>query len=215
MYKDLLHFKKGYFFLVLSGVTVFLTYWVQSVFVTDAVYYNTYSGIMTSERIKHVIQGIKSVAFVGYLILPATIIIKVLYNTFFVTTATLLESNDVYSFSGNFNVCLKAEFVFILMQIVKIIWLIAFQKVTVLTDINLIPLSALNLFDYASVPKWSIYLLQTINVWEAIYCYAGTKLFAEKYDLPLHRAALLFCLPYLTGIIILILITGFLVLQMS
>jgi hypothetical protein len=68
------------------------------------------------------------------------------------------------------NVVLKAEFIFILVALVKIFWFLFFQTTYTLQDIqSFYPLSALNILGYKGLDAWYIYPLQTLNLFELAY----------------------------------------------
>ncbi len=166
MYIDLLKINRWLYLLLVSTMIIFFTYFIQSAFMSVSVYFNTYSETMTYERIQEIFTTVKKYEVFAYSLLPVLLILKILYNSFFISTATLLSEGRGYSFSRNFNVCLKAEVVFVLMYLGKIVVLAFFKKVSTVGDINFMPLSALSLFNEALLPKWAIYPLQTINRWE-------------------------------------------------
>ncbi len=161
------------------------------------------------ERIETIIENTKNYSGLIYATLPLIILIKTTYNSFFVTTATLLDNSGSYNFSSNFNICLKADVIFVIMQLVKVYFLSFFKEASTLTDVQTIPLSAITLFEAKTIPLWSVYIFQTINIWEVLYCYFGTWLFAKNYRVPMSTAAALFCVPYLIGVLILIFLSVF------
>ncbi|MRX40509.1 hypothetical protein GJU43_14565 [Flavobacterium sp. LC2016-23] len=65
---------------------------------------------------------------------------------------------------------IKAECIFLLVPVFKIIWFYFFQTSYSLKDIqNFYPLSALNIIEYKELQKWSIYPLQILNLFELTY----------------------------------------------
>ncbi|WP_031528294.1 hypothetical protein [Dyadobacter crusticola] len=209
MHADILEIKSIYYFSFLSLITVLLAYFTQKELLTNSVYYNTYSEIMSAERIETIIENTKNYSGLIYATLPLIILIKTSYNTFFVTTATLLDNSRSYNFLSNFNICLKAEGVFVIMQLVKVYFLSFLKEADTLTDVQTIPLSAITLFEPKSIPLWSVYIFQTLNVWEVLFCYIGTWLFAKNYQVPMKTAFVLFCVPYLIGVLVLIFLSVF------
>ncbi|AYL97621.1 hypothetical protein [Mucilaginibacter celer] len=215
MYIELLHIKKIYYFLAVVVLSIFFTYYINAVFVSKSVLFHTYAESLTDERIGELFNISRSYTFISFIILPFIILFRVFYNAAAVSTATLLENQGQYKFDDNFNICLKAELAFILMSIGKIIAFILFKKVTVLTDIGYMPLSALAFFNADTLPKWSLFALQSVNVWELLYCYIGAHLFAKNYGISVGKSIRLFVLPYLTGLLIVVLIVTFLTLQFA
>jgi hypothetical protein len=68
------------------------------------------------------------------------------------------------------DITLKAEFIFLLVPILKIIWFTFFQTQYDLNDIqNFYPLSALNIVGYKGLEPWFIYPFQILNLFELSY----------------------------------------------
>jgi hypothetical protein len=79
-------------------------------------------------------------------------------------------NNNDNSFKKILNIVIKAEFIFLLMPILKIFWFYFFQTDYTLEDIQYFyPLSALNIIGYKELDSWLIYPLQTLNLFEVAY----------------------------------------------
>ena len=99
-----------------------------------------------------------------FLIIKTTIIASVLYiGTFFYSKAKV-------TFKQLFNTVVKAEFVFLSVGVLKIVWFYFFQTNYTLEDLQYFyPLSALNIVGYKGLDTWFIYPLQTLNLFELAY----------------------------------------------
>ncbi len=76
------------------------------------------------------------------------------------------------SFKQLWSVALKAEFVFLLVGIAKIVWFYFFQTDYTLEDIQFFyPLSALNIVGYKGLEAWYIYPFQVLNLFEVAYIF--------------------------------------------
>lgn len=82
----------------------------------------------------------------------------------------LFFSNRDLKFKTIWDMTLKAEFVFLLLPLFKIIWFYFFQTSYTLEDVQYFyPLSALNIIGYENLEPWYIYPLQTLNLFELGY----------------------------------------------
>ena len=115
-----------------------------------------------------------------FLIIKTTIIASVLYiGTFFYSKAKV-------TFKQLFNTVVKAEFVFLSVGVLKIVWFYFFQTNYTLEDLQYFyPLSALNIVGYKGLDNWFIYPLQTLNLFELAYWlllayFIGKLAFTEK-----------------------------------
>ena len=80
----------------------------------------------------------------------------------------------------------KAEFVFLGVGVLKIVWFYFFQTSYTLEDLQYFyPLSALNIVGYKGLDNWFIYPLQVLNLFELAYWlllsyFIGKLAFTEK-----------------------------------
>jgi hypothetical protein len=98
-----------------------------------------------------------------FLLIKTTIIATILY-------IGLFFSNKDLKFKNLWDIVLKAEFIFLLIPIFKIIWFYFFQPNYNLEDIqNFYPLCALNIVGYKNLETWFLYPFQTLNLFELAY----------------------------------------------
>ena len=114
------------------------------------------------------------------LLIKTSIIASVLYiGTFFYSKAKV-------TFKQLFNAVVKAEFVFLGVGVLKIVWFYFFQTNYTLEDLQYFyPLSALNIVGYKGLDAWFIYPLQVLNLFELAYWlllayFIGKLAFTEK-----------------------------------
>jgi len=206
--------KGLYYFIFIAVCLVLFNFLIQKLFLTEYVYTNTYSAIMDDARIHEMFNQVGKYQAWGYFFLPIILLLKIFYNSIWVTSATVLDGKS-YDFGTNFSICLKTEIIFILLLIARLVILVLSKNVTTVQDINSIPGSLLDFLNYNSIPIWGLYALQTINIWEALYCVFGAIIFAQRYQVTMRKAFLLFSLPYLIGVLVLIILFTFLTLQIS
>jgi hypothetical protein len=214
IHTDLIRQKMTFYFLGITILLLIIGYGIQISFINATIYYNTYASQLTFERSLKLYERSKRYQLAGYLFIPIYLILKIAYNTFWLTIFLFFSNNKV-SFKNNFNICLKAEYVFVIMLFVKFIFLLFVKPVTNLSDLNFVPGSLITLFPENNLPKWLLYPLQTINIWEILFCSAGSLMLAVKYQVSMKKAVKSFCIPYLTGLFFWMLIVIFFTLQFS
>jgi hypothetical protein len=135
----------------------------------DDLLYNSLSEQLTSQQIEEFLGLQKKWQWVGYVFIPVFLLIK----TSIIATILyigLFFSNRDLKFSNLWNIVLKAEFIFLLVPIFKIIWFYFIQTHYTLEDIQYFyPLSALNIVGYKGLETWFIYPFQTLNLFELTY----------------------------------------------
>ncbi len=214
IHREVLDQKKIYFFATICLFSLGIAHLIQYFFYSESVFYTTYAEQFTAERTRKLYENTKNWQWLSLILFPLLLIVKVIYNTFWITAGSLLDSERGMS-KTNLNVCLKAEYIFVLMLVVKFIWLLFFKQVNNLTDLSYMPGSLLNFYTVDKIPQWLIYPLQTVNIWELLFCIIGTSMYSIQYNISKIKAAQLFCIPYLTGLFIWVLTVVFLTLQLT
>lgn len=211
--KEILKIKDTHYFILLSIIMILLNFYFQS-FVSESVYFNSFSYLIDENRIDVMYEKFLKTQWIILLVTPFFFFIKILYNSLWVTIATLLN-NSKYSFQTNFSICLKAEFIFALLLVTKVFIYIFFKQISLVEDLNYVPGSLLDLLDKQRLPKWSLYFFQTINIWELLYIFFGCLLFSIKYNTSLSKAIVYFLIPYVFGLFFLLLIATFFLFQVT
>jgi hypothetical protein len=98
------------------------------------------------------------------LFIKSVLIASVLYiGVYFFSQATV-------TFKELWAVVMQAEFVFLLVPVIKLGWFYFFKSQYTFEDIQYFyPLSALNIIGYKGLTAWFLYPLQVLNVFELIY----------------------------------------------
>lgn len=167
--KQTFSFDKRLFFGVLCLYYFLNTYILSEVLVNKELYYQTYGEQVAFEQIDTYVESSQKWSWIGYILLPISLFIKICFVAFCLNIGMLL-SNIKIGFKKLFQIVLIAQSIFAIASFVKAIWLLFFVDVNVLQDIQLFyPLSLLTLFDKTQVEGWYIYPLQTLNLFELTY----------------------------------------------
>ena len=121
-------------------------------------------------------------------------------------------STNQFNFNKFFSISLKAEFIFLVAILCKILWFSFFQTNYSLNDLQVFyPLSMLNIIEISTVEPWLKYPLQILNVFEVIYCVVLYKNIEQI--MPSNGTAAIF--SYLVGLCIWVALVMFLTLTYS
>ena len=158
------------FFTILLLLYLGLLYYSNTSFLTDSVYYNSYSGSVAGSGIARII-GIKNkFIWISYILFPAILYVKLIFSSVCIKTRLVL-SNTNLDWKTIFRIVLFSELAFLLSALAKVIILTFFKGVNTLNDVQLYtPFSLYGLFSSPSiVPKYLIYPLQAFNLFELLY----------------------------------------------
>jgi hypothetical protein len=108
-------------------------------------------------------------AVVSYVMVPVGLLIRTSAVAFCLFTGLLL-TNRKLSFGSVFKIALFAESALVAFAVIKLLLLVFFHPVTRLQDLEAFaPLSLWNIPGASSLPRWVMYPLQTINLFEIAY----------------------------------------------
>lgn len=212
--KDLLLIRPVFFFIIIALFQMTITILTYYTFYDLNVLYNSYANQLTYDRIADMFETQKRYLWIMSVIIPLSLLFKIFYNAFLILTGSILYDSKG-DFRATANVLLKAEYVFVIMLFVKFLVLGFFKEVNILDDLSFVPGSLASLYKVSELPKWAVYPLQTLNIWEVLFCWVGTTLYALQFDVPKAMAFQRFCVPYLIGLFIWVLVVVFITLQFS
>ncbi|MFB9077576.1 hypothetical protein ACFFLS_01285 [Flavobacterium procerum] len=164
-------------YLLLSISTILINELFKEALHFDELLYNSLTEQFTSKQIEKLFEFQKKWQWVSYTFIPILLLIKTSIIATILYVGLFFYSKDL-NFKSLFNVALKAEFIFLLVPICKIIWFCFFQTHFSLEDIQYFyPLSALNIVGYKGLETWFIYPFQVLNLFELFYIiYLGVQI---------------------------------------
>lgn len=174
------------YFIIISIFLIILGVLTKSLLDLDNLILDNLSTSITRNQLIEYLDFKKKWQWISYTIIPILLLIKTTIVASVLYIGTYFYSKTKVTFNQLFNAVIKAEFVFIGVGILKIIWFYFFQTNYTLEDIqNFYPLSALNIVGYKGLESWFIYPLQVLNLFEVAYWlllsyYIGKLAFTEK-----------------------------------
>jgi len=158
---------------VFSGVCfiyLFFNWYLQTQVLTDQVYYYSLGGRVSAEKLTAFLDGQHRMSFLGYIVAPVVLLIRMTLVSFCLLTGLLLTSQKL-SFKTIFTIVLFAESAFAAGILLKLL-LLAFSKdVESLAQFETFaPLSLYSLTNHSAIPAWLTYPLQTLDLFQVAYC---------------------------------------------
>lgn len=173
-------------YLIFSFCYIILVFFQQKILNVDELVINYLSQSITEAQLIDILEIKKKWEWISYIIIPLILLIKTTIISSVLYTGSFFYSKSKVTFKQLLNAVIKAEFVFLLVGIAKIIWFYFFQTNYTLEDLQYFyPLSALNIVGYKGLEAWFIYPLQVLNLFELAYWlllsyFVGKLAFTEK-----------------------------------
>ena len=173
-------------FIFIISVSLFTHYLNKYVLENEEVLLVYLSEKLNAKQIENFFNFQKKWQWFSCAIIPIILLIKTSIIASVLYIGTFFYSKAKVTFKQLFNAVIKAEFVFLLVGVAKIIWFYFFQTNYTLEDLQYFyPLSALNIVGYQGVDAWFIYPLQVLNLFELAYWlllsyFIGKLAFTEK-----------------------------------
>jgi hypothetical protein len=158
-------------FLFLFISLILLIEITKSVLNYEGLLYNSLSDQLTTKQIKHIFELQDKWRWVGYAIFLILLLIKTSLIASSLYIGTFFFSKIPVAFKQLWAIVVSAEFVFLLVPVIKIVWFYFFRANYKLEDIQYFyPLSVLNIFGYKDLEPWFVYPFQILNLFELAYC---------------------------------------------
>lgn len=157
-------------YLVLCIALMVITELTKSVLHFDQLFYNSLAENLTTKQIDNILALQDKWKWVGYIFVPVYVLIKTGLIASVLYVGVFFFCKKEITFKTLWAITIKADFIFLLVPVFKIIWFCFFQTTYTLTDFqSFFPLSALNIIGYKGLESWFVYPLQTLNLFEIAY----------------------------------------------
>ncbi len=153
-----------YLYLMLTGASSLLLD-------TRKLTYNSLIEQFSHDNVMQFLDRQRKFIWLGYVFVPIMLSVKLLLVSFVLSIGEVFYDINL-SFKKAFKAVLLAEPIFILMSIVKLVWVKFFVENLTLEYLQFfVPLSLSSMFNPVSLSKWLIYPLQTLNLFEIAYIF--------------------------------------------
>ena len=178
--------KSFFKYLLLCASLLLFSEITKSVLHFDKLLYNSLAEKLTEEQIQNFLSLQKDWYWLEYFFIPIYILLKSSFIAVVLNIGIFFFSKIEITFKRIWICVIKAEFLFLLVPILKIVWFCFFETSYTLEDLQYFyPLSALNIVGYKGLDSWFVYPLQVLNLFELAYWlllayFIGKLAFTEK-----------------------------------
>ena len=201
-------------FLLLTGITVLIIFAINDLFLSDRLYYQSFGAKLAIDRIAKMIKLSQKWQWVGYILIPILILIRVGFTTICLYIGSFF-SELRSPFDKLFKVALLSDFVFVLAGLTKLYILYFFKQVSTIADLQFQPFSLLELFGKGKVDTFLIYPFSLISVFELLYWFALAWLLSFVINRSFIASLKMVALSYGTGLFLWVLSVAFITVSLS
>ena len=206
--------KSIYHFPVLVLIIIVLTFFSNAILNMDVLVFNSLSEKMTEDQVSNILAFNQKWQWVSYALLPLILALKI-------TLISAVLYMGIFFFEKKINyyklfaIVTKAEFVFIIVMAIKLLWFISKDNYTLEDVSNFYPLSALTLLGNEGLEPWFVYPFQTLNLFELAYWIILAWLLGKEIQSTTDKALKIVASSYGSALLIWVVAVMFLTLNMS
>lgn len=206
--------KSIYHLPVLVLVIIVLTFFSNAILNIDVLVFNSLSDKMTKDQVSNILTFNQKWQWIGYVLLPVVLLLKIAVISSVLYMGTFFFEKKI-TYKKLFSIVTKAEFVFVLVGLVKLLWFV-FQDDYTLQDVqSFYPLSALNVVGYQELQPWFVYPFQTLNLFELAYWIILAWLLGKEIQSTTDKALKIVASSYGSALLIWVVAVMFFTLNMS
>lgn len=203
------------YFLLLAFFMLCFSIISQGILGSEILYINSLADIYTQEQLTETLAFQDKWQWVGYAIVPLLLLLKISIIALVLDIGMFFFEKEI-KYKHIFRDVVKAEFVFLLVIIVKTAWLYFFIPNYTFEDLQYFyPLSALSIIGYESLDAWFVYPLQTLNVFEVAYWVALAYFIGKQLNVSISKSFTIVASSYGVALIVWMVGIVFLTLHIS
>ncbi len=171
--------KNALLFAVLSLLNLALVYLSKLILNENEALANYLFDFLSTNRIEEIFEKRREWEWLYYLSVTILLLIKIAVIAAIIDIGCFFFDKKI-KYKHLFNIVVKAEYVFLLVIVFKIIWFYFIEQDYTFEDLQYFyPFSSLNIVGYSTIDVWWIYPLQVLNLFELAYWYILSYLLAK------------------------------------
>lgn len=203
-------------FAFVSALYVGLTFLSREFVLTEQLYYNTYGERLAADRIREMIQMQEQYAWLGYIVAPFFVVLRDSYVALCLSVGAILMEHEEMTFRRLFKVALICEGIFLLQSALTTFWNAVIVSPETLQEAGTaLPVSLAALVNPDQLPQWTLYPLQSANLFEILYVAALSATLTWTFGKEAGRMSVLTIASYGIGLLLWIAAATFFLVQVT
>ncbi len=161
--------NRYYLFLILCFLNLLVAESLKYFLDLNSLLYSSLTEQLSIEKARDFFEKARKWQLWGYVLIPFFLFIKTNLIAIVLNIGTFLFNKKI-PYKKLWLISIKAEFIFLLVIILKIVYFKLFQTDYSFESVQLFyPLSLVNIIDISTIDIWFLYPLQLINIFELLY----------------------------------------------
>lgn len=194
-------------FFAISIIYLLVAYYNHEFILTDNFINSTLGYNMTGKNIKDSIDFVRKWQWVSYLFIPLVLLLRISFAWICLKAGSFIS--EKFTEAAFWKICIQAEIVFAVGAVAGLLYTEFFVEVETLELLSVNPFS-LQLLVSDSVPKWSSYFFNTLNIFEIGYVFVLAYLIAEEAKSKVLPSLQFVASTYLPGLALWVLLVSYL-----
>jgi len=195
---------------VLIGICLvycLVIFYHEKFILTDAMYYTSFYKKFSEQQILNMINSDKRWNIVAYLFIIPVVIIRAVFSWVCLKSGSFITER--FTEAAFWKICIQAEIVFAIGAVAGLLYTEFFVDVETLEQLSINPFS-LQIFTADSMPKWSSYFFNTLNIFEIGYVFVLAYLIAEETKSKVLPTLKFVASTYLPGLALWVMLVSYL-----
>ena len=196
-------------------IGTFISVFLLNLFViSDELISEYFSNSISTDQLIKILELNQKWQWLGYVLLPVILLLKIAVISSVLYMGTFFFEKKI-AYKRLFTIVTKAEFIFVLVALVKLLWFV-FQDDYTLQDVqSFYPLSALSVVGYQELQPWFVYPFQTLNLFELAYWIILAWLIGKEIQSTTDKALKIVASSYGSALLIWVVAVMFFTLNVS
>ena len=196
-------------------IGTFISVFLLNLFViSDELISEYFSNSISTDQLIKILELNQKWQWLGYVLLPVILLLKIAVISSVLYMGTFFFEKKI-AYKRLFTIVTKAEFIFVLVALVKLLWFV-FQDDYTLQDVqSFYPLSALSVVGYEELQPWFVYPFQTLNLFELAYWIILAWLIGKEIQSTTDKALKIVASSYGSALLIWVVAVMFFTLNVS
>ena len=202
-----MRYQSLYIFSTIVFIQLLISFYSQTFILTDDLYRLIVGAQMTESQFDDYLEFVRKWQWLSHLFIPLTLLLRISFTWICLKAGSFIT--EKFTETSFWKIAIQAEIVFAVGAVAGLLYTELFVDVETLEQLSVNPFS-LQVFTAASMPKWSGYFFNTLNIFELSYILFLAYLITEESKTKILPSLKFVISTYLPGLALWVLLVSYL-----